>query len=141
MFAKSSWFQKRKYGGWGLTPKTWQGWVYIFVFIVALLVFQAMPFWNDATRTAFTVVWAIVLGGDALRIMVTLQRDEMEKMHEAIAERNASWAMVAVLTIGILYEIISSGLRDEFYLNPFLAIALIAGLAAKGLSYFFLEKK
>jgi len=26
MIGNPEWFQRRKYGGWGIFPKTWQGW-------------------------------------------------------------------------------------------------------------------
>lgn len=140
MLGKAEWFQKRKYGGWGLSPRTWQGWVYIFVFIGILLGFQSLPFWDTATRTIFTATWALILFFDTLYIMATLQKDELEQQHEAIAERNASWAMVSVLTVGILYQVISSGLEQNVVIDPFLVIALVGGLIVKSISYITLER-
>ncbi|MBD3299914.1 MAG: hypothetical protein GF347_01030 [Candidatus Moranbacteria bacterium] len=141
MLAKSNWFQKRKYGGWGLSPKTWQGWLYILAFISVLIVFNALPFWSNQARIIFLIVWMVVLGFDVIKIMITLKKDELEIRNEAIAERNASWIMVFVLTAGILYEIISSGLNENFRVNIFLIIALVLGLVTKTLTYLFLEKK
>jgi hypothetical protein len=141
MFAKREWFQKRKYGGWGISPKSWQGWVYIGVFVGILLVFNAMPFWSDMARTLFLFVWLLVFGVDVVRIMMTLEKDELEERNEAIAERNASWAMVLVLTAGVVYQIVSSGLNNTFEVDPFLAFALAVGLVTKGMSYFLLERK
>ena len=37
VLAKPEWFGRRKYTGWGLTPKTWQGWAYVLGFIVLIL--------------------------------------------------------------------------------------------------------
>jgi hypothetical protein len=141
MLGKASWFQKRKYGGWGITPRTWQGWVYILAFIAILLIFQLMPFWNDFQRTVFTGFWLLILSVDVIQIMIHLKKDELEKIQEAVAERNASWAMAFILTIGILYQLISSALEEKIELDPFLAIALFAGLLVKSLSYYILEKK
>lgn len=141
MLGKASWFQKRKYGGWGITPKTWQGWVYILSFIAILLIFQLIPLWNDFQRTIFTGLWLLILSVDVIQIMINLKKDELEKIQEAVAERNASWAMAFILTIGILYQLISSGLEEKIELDPFLAIALFAGLLTKSLSYYLLEKK
>lgn len=42
MFAKTEWFQKRKYGGWGLTPRTWQGWAYVGGFIAVVSIIRSM---------------------------------------------------------------------------------------------------
>lgn len=141
MLGKADWFQKRKYGGWGIAPKTWQGWVYILTFIVVLLVFQLLPFWNDFQRAVFTGFWVLILSIDVIQIMFNLKKDELEKIQEAVAERNASWTMAFVLTIGVLYQLISSGLNEKIELDPFLALALFGGLIAKSLSYWKLEKK
>lgn len=141
MLGKSDWFQKRKYGGWGIAPKTWQGWVYILTFIAILLIFQLLPFWNDFQRFVFTGVWLLILSVDVIQIMINLKKDELEKIQEAVVERNASWAMAFVLTIGILYQLISSGLQEKIELDPFLALALAGGLIAKSISYWKLEKK
>jgi hypothetical protein len=141
MLGKANWFQKRKYGGWGITPKTWQGWVYILTFIAILLIFHLMPFWNDFQRFIFTGIWLLILSVDVIQIMINLKKDELEKIQEAVAERNASWTMAFILTIGILYQLISSGLQEKIELDPFLALALAGGLIAKSLSYWKLEKK
>jgi hypothetical protein len=141
MLGKADWFQKRKYGGWGIAPKTWQGWVYILTFIAILLIFQLLPFWNDFQRFVFTGVWLLILSVDVIQIMINLKKDELEKIQEAVVERNASWAMAFVLTIGILYQLISSGLQEKIELDPFLALALAGGLIAKSISYWKLEKK
>lgn len=37
MIAQKEWFGRRKYTGWGVTPKTWQGWVYIAVAVGLLI--------------------------------------------------------------------------------------------------------
>lgn len=140
MLGKANWFQKRKYGGWGITPKTWQGWAYILTFIAILLIFHLMPFWNDFQRFVFTGIWLLILSVDVIQIMINLKKDELEKIQEAVAERNASWTMAFILTIGILYQLISSGLQEKIELDPFLALALAGGLIAKSLSYWKLEK-
>ena len=36
MFGKPHWFRPKRFG-WGLTPVTWQGWVYVLVWIAVLL--------------------------------------------------------------------------------------------------------
>lgn len=35
MIGKKEWFRKKTFG-WGLTPKTWQGWVYVAVLLVLI---------------------------------------------------------------------------------------------------------
>ena len=34
MIAKPEWFNQRKYSGWGVTPRSWQGWAYTLAIIV-----------------------------------------------------------------------------------------------------------
>jgi hypothetical protein len=141
MFAKKEWFQKRKYGGWGLSPKTWQGWVYILGFVLVLAGFNLLPFWDNSVRIGFLMVWALLLGFDVVRIMFTLEKDELEKKQEALAERNASWTMVFILTIGILYQVIRGAMEENFEVNIFLIVALVGGVIVKTVSYIYLEKQ
>ncbi|MHA1873274.1 MAG: hypothetical protein ACTSVB_04085 [Candidatus Heimdallarchaeaceae archaeon] len=141
MIAKVSWFKRRKYGGWGVSPKTWQGWVYIALMILPFIIFQALPYWNTETRLYVTLGWVIFLMLDILPIMVTLKRDEKEYKNEAIAERNSALFMVMVLVIGLLYEIITSALRQDLQINWFLAVALFGGALVKTISNIYLDKK
>jgi len=73
--------------------------------------------------------------------MVTLKKDEREYKNEAIAERNAAWFMVLVLVIGILYEIILSGMNNEFSINWFVVLALFGGVIVKAVSNYNLDHK
>ena len=141
MIGKSDWFKRRKYGGWGISPKTWQGWVYVFMVLVPFIVFQAMPFWQDTTRLFVTGFWIAFLLVDVTHIMVTLDRDEREHKIEAIAERNSSWFMVTVLAIGVVYQIISSALAQTIAVNWFMVVALFGGAIVKTVSNVVLEKK
>jgi small basic protein len=141
MIGKPEWFARRKYSGWGLTPKTWQGWAYILAMIVPLIVFQAMPYWSAEIRVAVTIVWVVVLAVDIFDIMIHLKIDEREKMHEALAERNAAWFMVVVLAIGLAYELAANATVGRAYVNPFIAIALFGAVVIKAFSNIYLEKK
>ncbi|HBI17079.1 MAG TPA: hypothetical protein DDY52_02935 [Candidatus Moranbacteria bacterium] len=138
MFAKAQWFQKRKYGGWGLTPRTWQGWVYVGGFIGAVMIVQKINFGNEQVKNIISALMVGIFVLDILRIITQIKKDELEIQFEAVAERNASWVMVAVLTAGIIYQALISEGKE---IDPFLIGALIAGVVVKGLSYFILEKK
>lgn len=141
MIAKPEWFERRKYFGWGVTPRNWQGWVYTLAIIALLVIFQAMPNWDAQVRTAGTVLWAAFILLDILPIMVTLKKDEREYKNEAIAERNAAWFMVMILVIGILYEVVISGLYHEFSINWFMVLALFGGAIVKAVSNYNLDNK
>jgi len=141
MIGKAKWFKRRKYGGWGISPKTKEGIIYLIVVLGIFVIFQALPFWQTKTRLIFTGFWILFLGIDVSHIMISLNRDELETKIEAISERNALWGVVLVLVIGILYQIISSALNNSLYIDPFLAIALFVGLIIKTISNIVLEKK
>lgn len=141
MIGKPEWFQRRKYTGWGIIPKTWQGYVYIAAMIIPLIFFQALPYWSAKTRMIVTVVWAIVLAVDVIDIMIRMKKDERERMHEAIAERNALWFMLMVLVIGIAYETISNAASQKIYVNPFMAAAVIGAVVVKMITNIYLERK
>ncbi|MDD5111097.1 MAG: hypothetical protein PHG85_00970 [Candidatus Altiarchaeota archaeon] len=140
MLGKPEWFQRRKYGGWGLTPKTWQGWLYILVIIAPLFVLQMLGA-NGETIFAANLAWILVFGTDMLDIMRKLKKDERETQIEAMAERNSAWAMVAIIAIGVGYQAASSAASQTLQVDPFLIAALIAGALVKAASNIHLERK
>jgi len=141
MIAKPEWFNQRKYSGWGVTPRNWQGWAYTLGILVPLVIFLSLPDLDSQVRTAGTVLWVAFVILDILPIMVTLKKDEREYRNEAIAERNASWFMVVVLVIGILYALVTSSLNHELSINWFMVLALFGGAFVKGVSSYSMDKK
>lgn len=141
MFGKPEWFERRKYSGWGLTPKTREGWFYMAAIIIPLAAFQALPFWGADIRMAVTLGWVAFIAFDVLDIMLRMKKDERETMHEALAERNAAWVMVVALALGLLYQVIASSLAGAPYIDPVLIAVLFAGLAAKAITNFKLSKE
>ena len=73
--------------------------------------------------------------------MFRLKKDEREKLHEAVAERNALWGIMIILIIGVLYQIISSALNQRLEVDWFIIIALFIGLIIKTISNIYLDKK
>ena len=140
MIGKPEWFARRKYGGWGIQPKTWQGWVYIACFMIPFIVFNVFTIWTTTIRLIVTGAWIFLLIFDVLDIMARMKKDEREKIHEAIAERNALWGMILVLIAGVFYDVVSNALQQKFYVNPFIALALILGLLIKSISNIYLDK-
>jgi hypothetical protein len=141
MIAKKNWFQRRKYGGWGITPKTWQGWVYILIIIGILIVFQSMPFWSNQIRIYGTIIWISFLLIDVSHIMITLNKDERESKIEAIAERNAAWFMIMILVFAVLFDVYQSAIANKLIVNWFVVVALIGGTIVKTVSNLYLERK
>jgi len=141
MIGNPKWFKRRKYGGWGIAPASWQGIVYIILVLVPFAVFQALPFWNVKTRIYVTIGWVAFLILDVSHIMVFLKRDERESKIESLSERNAAWTMMMVLVIGVLYQIINSALQKRIKVDWFLVAALFMGLITKTLSNLIYERR
>lgn len=64
MLGNPKWFKRRKYSGWGLTPATWQGWVYLGTLICSVfLVFfshymaKTSNILSDWDRPAYVTVY------------------------------------------------------------------------------------
>ena len=141
MIARKEWFERRKYGGWGVEPKNWKGWVYLGAILLPFAAFHSFPFWTDQTRIIVSLVWVAFLFIDLIPVMINLKRDEREHRIEAISERNAAWFMSLVLVIGVLYELLTSALNESISVNIFMAVALLGGAAVKTISNIKLERE
>lgn len=141
MIGKPKWFKRRKYTGWGFSPSTWEGWVYIAVVALPVIIIANMQVFGTA-QVVFLVVWAIIFGIDFIDIMIHLEKDEREKIHEAISERNALWTILTVLVAGVAYQT-ASGVATQSIVkvDPIILIALVAGLIAKIISNIYLDKR
>ena len=141
MIAKKGWFARRKYGGWGATPATWQGWVYTAVLVSPLPLMAAFGA-SSETQFVVCIVWAAILAVATVDIMKSIEKDERETLHEAFAERNAMWAMVAVLAAGVAYQTAGSVAQGEaVQIDPVIIAALLAGLVAKAVTNIYLDRK
>lgn len=140
MIGKPGWFIRRKYTGWGLTPVTWQGWIYIAAAVGLFVIIQELL--NEPLlRVAATALLAIVFLADFLHIMASMKLDEREIKIEAIAERNASWTMVTTLALELVY-LTATNLNVADHDIVWLLIApLFTGLSAKALSNMYLQNK
>ena len=141
IIAKPEWFTRRKYGGWGLGIKTWQGAVYMAAMFITLIVLLQLAGDSVETKLLVTGVWMVFLLIDVFDVMWKLKKDERERMHEAIAERNAAWGMMVVITLGIIIEIMYNVMNNSFYVNPFLVGALAVGVIIKSVSNYKLERE
>lgn len=140
VIAKSEWFARRKYSGWGLMPKTWQGAIYTICILLITISLIYLPI-NMSVKIGVMIIWAIFLTIDIGQAMIKI-RDEREKLHEAIAERNALWAVILVVAIGISYQLASSTVANDFSsIDPFLIGAIIAALVVKAISNIYLDRK
>lgn len=141
IIAKPEWFKKTKYRGWDADIKTWQGAVYVAAVIIVFLVLALNPFMDKLDKVVLIGIWALFFLIDLVDILWKLKKDEREKIHEAIADRNAAWVMMIVLSLGFFVELIYSVLQKSLYVDPFLLIALIAGIMVKIITEYKLEKE
>ncbi len=138
MIAKAGWFVRRKYGGWGFWPKTWQAWVYL---VVLLLPWAGIQYLKDEALLAGLIAWAVFLFAGFWDINASIHTDERERIHEAIAERNALWAIVLVLAVGVAYQAAASAMKGQMILDPVILAALIVGVLVKAASNIYLDRK
>lgn len=104
MIGKPQWFKYRIFG-WGIAPKTWQGWVYIGVWIILLIGSALLLKTSVAAPWIFGTLIALLVF-DTLHIMMQLYKtsDERENYHQLIIERNCSFAAIAALIGVALYQ-------------------------------------
>lgn len=141
MIGKPQWFKRRKYTGWGFTPVTWQGWAYILVMISPIIVVTKLQVFGTA-QIVFLVIWALIFCEDFIDIIIHLPKDERDRIHEAISERNALWVILAVLIAGIAYQAASGIVAQNISkVDPVILIALVAGTITKMISNIYLDKK
>jgi len=139
MIGKKEWFKRRKYTGWGLTPCTWQGWVYTAIMVAPLAIMSFVQV--SETVLVFILAWFIFFAIDVAYLMGRVPRDERDTIHEAIAERNALWVMIAVLTAGVGYQISATLAQGkEAWIDPVILIALVSALIAKAATNYYLDK-
>ena len=142
MFGKPEWFARRKYLGWGLMPKTWQGWVYTVAIVLPIVLIQFIPQLDERGKNILLVAWAILIVLDVVDIMAHMRSDERERIHEAFAERNALWAMMLVLVMGISFQVAQSVVQNGTYsIDPVILAAIFIGLAAKAGTNLYLDRK
>lgn len=144
MIGNPKWFKRRTYTGWGITPKSWQGWAYIFGITALILIASLITYLTGMTEKAQLITVVILLSIiiiDFIDMTRKIKQDERESLHEAIAERNVAWFITLVLSIGIVYQSIISILHSSLYVDPFIIIALTGGTIVKGFSNWYLSDK
>ena len=134
MIAKASWFSPRKYSGWGLTPNCWQGWLYIVIATLPFIFIPNLPI-DSNIRMYLTYFWGALFFFDLIQVFLHIKKDERETLHEALAERNALWTIVTVLTLTFIYQ---SSINQPDY---FILIAILASLIVKSLTHYLLRHR
>lgn len=145
MIGKPEWFTYRIFG-WGVAPKTWQGWVYVAVLALAIGLVTASTLTSALKPWVFgIIIGAVIL--DVMHIMAQLPKvsDERENYHQLIIERNCSFSAIGTLMAVALFQayqnksVLQNGFAIPFDLS--LAIVLGAMLFTKIISTVYVKAK
>ncbi|HPT66054.1 MAG TPA: hypothetical protein PK257_01950 [Candidatus Woesebacteria bacterium] len=131
MIGNTKWFNIRKYSGWGLTPNCWQGWAYIFAFIIPVAFISNLNI-NPNLKNIFSIIIVAVLLIDTLHIMSQIKKDERERLHEAVADRNALW----FLLFGLIIWAFIRQMVDPIFIG-----ILLGATAIKAITQIYLRDK
>jgi hypothetical protein len=134
MIGKPEWFKYRIFG-WGVAPKTWQGWVYVCVFASLIGFLTAITMNNTIKMWLYAILVGILLL-DIVHIMANMDKyqDERENYHQLIIERNCSFAAITALLCVALYQTYQNKAVLNTMKIPFdysIFIVLIAMLVVK----------
>ena len=104
MIGKPQWFKYRIFG-WGIAPKTWQGWVYLAIWAMLIAGSLAITINSAIKPWVFGVLIGILIL-DVMHIMMQLPKisDERENHHQLIIERNCAYAAIVALLGVALYQ-------------------------------------
>ncbi len=131
MIANPKWFNLRKYSGWGLTPNCWQGWAYVIAFIIPIAVISGLNI-DQSLKNILNFIITGILLIDVLHTMTKIQKDERERLHEAIADRNALWFLLFGFIAWAFY-------KQNF--DPILVGILFGATTIKALTQIYLRDK
>lgn len=140
MIGNPKWFYPRKYTGWGLTPSCWQGWVYIFIFLIPVAIINSLSI-SQNNKQYFTIAWTSLLIADTIHIMSQIKKDERERLHEAISDRNALWFIITILAVGMIYQAANESACSNSPIDPIILIALLGGTLVKATTQLYLRDK
>lgn len=131
MIGNPKWFSPRKYTGWGLSPNCWQGVAYIFAFIIPVAIISNLNI-DQNYKNIFSFIIVVVLLVDTLHMMSQIKKDERERLHEAIADRNALWFL--------LFGLITWALINQIIDPVFIAVLLGATVVKAGTQFYLRDK-
>ncbi len=131
MIGNPKWFNIRKYSGWGLTPNCPKGWLYLACFIIPVAIINSLTI-NQNIKNIISIIIIGLLILDVLHIMTQIKSDERERLHEAIADRNALW----FLLFGLISWAFIKQITDPFFIG-----ILIGATVIKAITQFYLRDK
>ena len=101
MIGKPEWFTYKVFG-WGIMPRTWQGFAYVFVSMIIAGIIILAPV-ATIVRMWLPGIFVGAIFLDALHIMIQLQshHDERQNYHQLLIEKNVSFAAACAVIGGI----------------------------------------
>lgn len=144
MIGKPEWFTPKKFG-WGLGIRRPEGIAYVIVVALFYGAIFVSPLGNGLKAAAAVVLSALIIA-DILHIMYSVYShlDEREEKHQLVAERNASFTAVALITVYVVYVISLAALTKSIQSLDALVlpIALLVAMSlAKGGTFLLLERE
>ena len=143
MIGKPEWFTYR-FDGWGIMAKTWQGWVYMGVFITLIATIIALPI-QVTLKLQLIAILVSVLAVDTVVVWAQLGKhhDERQRLHQLIIERNCSIAGVFSVIAVIGYQVYQNRdtIGNVFPFDPLLLVVLGAMALTKLASTIYVRFK
>ena len=140
MIGKSEWFTYRIFG-WGLRPKTKEGWFYVIAILAIVGIMAVLPIPQNYKTIASGIVIGLALL-DILHMMTGLDKhhDERERRHQLIIERNCSFAAIASLVLIAVYQSIkNTGQAIPFDISIMVVLGIMLGV--KNISTIYVKFK
>jgi uncharacterized membrane protein len=132
---KNEWFKRDRKAIFGYDI-SWQGYVYIAVIgffpLILVSIFPKNP-------VIYVIYGTLLIIFVIDMIDIFLSRDERERMHEAIAWRNASFSMIITLFIIMIIQSFYNFTSETFYL--LLTAVIVVGCAIMVITKHKLEKE
>lgn len=142
MIGKPKWFTYRIFG-WGIRPRTWQGWVYVLIAIALVGLTMILPLPQTMKMWLFGIVIGLFVL-DVLHIMTLLHKvhDERQNLQQLIIERNCSFVAITTLVVVALFQTYQNrAMLNQLPFDISLVIVLGAMLLTKIFSTIYVNKK
>jgi len=143
MIGKPGWFTYR-IDGWGIMAKTWQGWVYMGIFIALVATIFALPI-HVTLKIKLAGILVSILIVDTIVIWAQLgkQHDERQRLHQLIIERNCSLAGILSVIAVMGYQVYQNRntIGNGFPFDPLLLVVVGAMALTKLISTIYVRFK
>ena len=132
---KNEWFKRDRKALFGYDI-SWQGYTYIAVIgffpLILVSIFPENP-------VIYIIYGALLIIFVIDMVDILLSKDERERMHEAIAWRNASFSMIIAIFIAIIIQSFYNFTQEIFYL--LLIAVIVVGCAVMVITKHKLERE